>query len=84
MITQTTQLTREMVEHAEMNGTLDELHGQEVNRLVRLRYSSSQEYAIHRKKLRGTGDEKFAKYDAYIEECKVVAWENINRFRSAG
>ena len=82
MITQHTTLSVEMVELAIANGTLDELYGQEVNRLIRLRYSQSQENAIYRHKLNGSGDEEFAVFDAYCEECKVAAKATIAKLKA--
>jgi len=81
MITQTTQLTREAVELAEKNGTLKALYGQEVNSLIRLKYSPSEENAIYRHKLNGTGDEEFETFNAYCEECKVIAKATIDSLR---
>ena len=70
MIHQSTKLTKEMIELAEKSGTLDKIYGQEVNRLIRLRYSQSEENAIYRHKLNGSGNDEFAAFDAYCEECK--------------
>lgn len=81
MITQHTTLSVEMVELAIANGTLDELYGQEVNRLIRLRYSQSNENAIYRHKLNGSGDEEFAVFDAYCEECIARVDEQIARLK---
>lgn len=82
MITQSTMLTKEAVEIAEKNGTLEALYGQEVNRLIRLKYSQSEENAIYRHKLNGTGDAEFEKFDAYCEECKDIAQETIEKLRA--
>lgn len=82
MITQSIILTKEMVELAERNGTLDALYGQEVNRLIRLKYTQSDENAIHRHKLKGTGDEEFEIFDAYCEECEVTAKATIDRLKA--
>lgn len=82
MITQSANLTKEAVEVAEKNGTLDALYGQEVNRLIRLEVSQSEENAIYRHKLNGTGDEEFEKFDALCERCKVIAWETITNLRT--
>lgn len=82
MITQHTTLSVEMVELAIANGTLDELYGQEVNRLIRLRYSQSNENAIYRHKLNGSGDEEFAVFDAFCEECKERADATIARLKA--
>ena len=83
MIYQSTKLTKEIIEMAELNGTLDAIYGQEVNRLIRLRYSQSEENAIYRHKLNGSGDEEFATFNAYCEECKIAAKENINALKGA-
>lgn len=50
------------------NGVLDEVYGQEVERLIRRRYSLGAELALGRQK--DKKPEEFAKYDAYCEECK--------------
>lgn len=83
MITQSTELTKEAVEIAERNGTLQALYGQEVNRLIRLEVSQSEENAIYRHKLNGTGDEEFEKFDALCERCKVIAAETISKLKSS-
>lgn len=81
MITQSTKLTKELVELAEKNGTLEQLRGQEVNRYVRLRYTQSEENAIFRNKLNGSGDEEFNIFDAYCEECIARVDEQIARLK---
>ena len=82
MITQSAKLTKEMVEHAARNGDLEELRGQEINRLIRLRYSQSNENAIFRHKFNGTGDEEFAIFDAYCEECKDQVDEDMAKLKA--
>jgi hypothetical protein len=60
---------------AERNGILDKLYGQEVNRLIRERYTVSDELAILRQR-----DEKpaeFNEYNLYVEDCKRRAKEGI-------
>lgn len=63
---------------AQRNGTLDKLYGQEVNRLIRERYTVSDELAILRQR-----DEKpaeFNEYNLYVEDCKRRAKEgNLRR-----
>lgn len=56
---------------AELNGKTAEMYGQEVNRLLRERYTLSEELAILRK--RDEEPEEFAAYNAFAEECKKVA-----------
>ena len=56
---------------AEKNGVLDEVYGQEVERLVRRRYNVSQELAVIRQ--RDKKPEEFSAYDEYVEECKRIA-----------
>ena len=80
MISQSTKLTKEMVELAIANGTLDELYDQEVNRLIRLSYSQSKENSIYRHKFNGTGDEEFAVFNTYCEQCKVDARKLIETY----
>jgi hypothetical protein len=77
VITQSANLTKEAVEIAEKNGTLNALYGQEVNRLIRLKYSQSEENAIYRHKLNGTGNAEFETFNAYCEQCKAIAKETI-------
>ena len=56
---------------AEMNGTLQNDYATEVNRLIRERYSISDELAILRQ--RDEKPEEFAAYNAFVEECKAKA-----------
>lgn len=56
---------------AELNGVQEELYAQEVERLIRRRYSLGAELALGRQK--DKKPEEFAKYDAYCEECKQQA-----------
>lgn len=56
---------------AEMNGTTAETYAGEVERLIRKRYSLTQELALHRQ--RDTKPEEWAEYNAYCEECKKTA-----------
>ena len=60
---------------AEMNGTLDAIYEREVNRLIRAKYSLSNEMAILRQ--RDEKHEEFAAYCAYAEECKKQAKAEI-------
>lgn len=60
---------------AELNGTKTALYGQEVNRLIRERYSLSEELSILRK--REEAPEEFAAYNAFAEECKKKAKEEM-------
>ena len=54
-----------------LNGTTEEEYGAYVNRLLRTRYSLSEELAILRR--REENPEEFATYFAYAEECKARA-----------
>lgn len=56
---------------AEMNGTTAETYSGEVERLIRKRYTLTQELALHRQ--RDTKPEEWAEYNAYCEECKKIA-----------
>lgn len=56
---------------AQANGTLNKVYGQEVTKLIRNTYSSSDELAILRKKLNGTDNGEFDTYNSYVEECKA-------------
>ena len=53
---------------AELNGVQEEMYAQEVERLIRRRYSVGAEFTLGRQK--DKKPEEFAKYDAYCEECK--------------
>lgn len=81
MIKHSTKLTKEVVELAEKTGTLKAIYGQEVNNLIRLKYSRSEENAVIRHKLNGTGDAEFEAFNAYCEECKVTAKATIDSLR---
>lgn len=56
---------------AELNGVTAEIYEQEVNRLIRKRYTLSQELAILRQ--RDEKPEEWQAYNAYCEECKAAA-----------
>lgn len=55
----------------ELNDVQNEMYAQEVERLIRRRYSLGAELALGRQK--DKKPEEFAKYDAYCEECKQQA-----------
>lgn len=82
MIMQSKQLTKEMVDHAKQNGLLDKIYGQEVTRLVRLKYSQSEVEAIINNYLSDpTNSQRKAEFDAlqsYRNECKVKARATID------
>ena len=54
-----------------LNGTQESDYIEEVERLIRARYSISTELAILRQ--RDSKPEEFAEYNAYVEECKATA-----------
>lgn len=58
-----------------LNGTEKSDYNGYVERLIRDRYSVSAELAILRQ--RDTKPEEFAEYDAYVEECKKRAKEEL-------
>lgn len=60
---------------AELNGTTSALYGQEVNRLIRERYSIGDELAILRQ--RDEKPEEFATYNAFAENCKEIARQEV-------
>ena len=62
---------------AKLNGTQAELYEQEVTRLIRRRYSLSNELALSRQ--RDKKPEEWAEYNAYCEECKRRAKEELNK-----
>ena len=57
------------------NGTLEKEYGAYVNRLLRTRYSLSEELAVLRQK--DEDPAAFAAYNAFAEECKTRAKELI-------
>lgn len=54
-----------------LNGVQDLKYEDEVVRLIRRKYSFSQELALERQRYRKP--EEFAEYDAYCEQCKADA-----------
>ena len=58
-----------------LNGTQESDYITYVDELIRRRYSVSAELAILRQ--RDTKPEEFAEYDAYAEECKKRAKEEL-------
>ena len=54
-----------------INGKLDVLYAETVDRLTRERYSLSAELAIIRQ--RDKKPDEFAAYNAFVEECKAKA-----------
>jgi hypothetical protein len=60
---------------AELNGVQEDAYAQEVTRLIRRKYSLSQELALERQRYRKP--EEFAEYDAYCEQCKAEAKKEI-------
>lgn len=60
---------------AKLNGVTAEVYEQEVNRLIRKRYSLSNELAILRQ--RDEKPEEFAEFTAYAEECKAQAKKTL-------
>ena len=55
----------------EKNGLLDEVYGEKVNRLIRRRYSLTQELSLQRQK--DKKPEEWEEYNAYCEQCKMEA-----------
>lgn len=54
-----------------LNGVAKHIYPTLVTRLIRKRYTLSDEMAILRQ--RDSKPEEFAKYNAYVEECKATA-----------
>ena len=50
----------------------------EVNRLIRLKYSLNDELAILRQ--RDTKPDEFKAYNDYVEECKATAKEKLKKY----
>lgn len=64
-------MTEKIKKLAKLNGTLDELYAEEVNRRIRERYSINDELA--RLRQRDEKPEEFAAYNSFVEECKRKA-----------
>ena len=64
-------MTKQQIALARKNGTIDALYEQMVDKLIRKRYSVSNEFAILRQK--DTKPADFATYNRYVESCKVEA-----------
>ena len=62
---------------AKKNGTLNELYEQEVIRLIRKKYTINQELAILRQ--RDAKPTEFEEYNTYVEECKRVVKDEIDK-----
>lgn len=56
---------------AKLNGKTEAVYKKEVNRLIRARYSLSEELSILRQ--RDAKPEEWEAYNAYCEECKAKA-----------
>lgn len=54
---------------AKKEGVWEQVRAEEINALIRERYSISDELAILRQ--RDTKPEEFAEYNAFVEECKA-------------
>ena len=75
---QSNQLTSKFVKQAQLNGVLDKIYNQEVNRLIRTKYSQSEELAIHRHHFEKQNEAEWDAYNAFCEECKVQARTTID------
>ena len=64
-------MTEIEIKLAKLNGTTEKVYRKEVNRLIRAKYSISDELAILRQ--RDEKPEEYAAYCAYAEECKKAA-----------
>ncbi len=60
---------------AKLNGVTNEVYEQEVDRLIRKRYTLSQELSILRQ--RDEKPEEWEAYNAYCEECKAEAKREV-------
>ena len=69
------QLTAKEKRVAERNNILDKIYAQRVNRLIRERYSDADEFAILRQA--NEKPEEWAEYNAFCEECKKKAKEEM-------
>lgn len=48
-------------------------YGEVANRLIKQKYSDSEEFALLRKSITNPNNEEFITYNAYVEQCKVEA-----------
>ena len=76
---QSNTLTAKTVKLAEQNGVLDKIFGEEVNRMIRKRYTASEEIAIHRHFLNEKNIDEFNEYNSFCEECKNKVRAQIER-----
>ena len=76
---QSEKLTAKMVKLAEKSGVLDKVYSAEVNRLIRAKYSTSDEMAIHRHFLQGEKQAEFNEYNSFCEKCKEEARALIDK-----
>lgn len=53
-----------------------------VNKLVKEKYSDSEEFAILRKAISNPNNDEYLIYNAYVEDCKVRAREFVNERES--
>jgi len=77
MINQSTELTKEMIILAKKSGILDKIYGEEVNRLIRKKYTASEEFALIWASTTGEKAEEVAAFIAYREECKKTVSDLI-------
>lgn len=68
-------MTEIEIQLAKLNGTQAELYEQEVTRLIRRRYSLSNELALSRQ--RDKKPEEWEVFYAYCEECKAEAKKEV-------
>ena len=61
--------TKQQIELAKKNGTIEDIKGDMVDALIRERYPLSEELALLRQ--RDDKPEEFAAFNAYAEECKA-------------
>ena len=50
-----------------------------VNKMVREKYTESEEFAILRKSINNPNNQEFVEYNNYVENCKLQAKEFINK-----
>lgn len=73
---QTGEVTHTYVEPIEINEEIIIDYGFEVDRLIRQRYTASQEFAVLRQK--EEKPEEFAEYNEYCEWCKAEVKRTYN------
>ena len=74
---QTTTLSKDAILIAKKSGILDKIYGQEVNKLIRKKYTASEEFALLWAFKNGEKAAEVAAFIAYRDECKAKVSEIV-------